>query len=208
MALVPLTTDIAGARAQPDDTLVRLAGQVVSAGIAQLTDRFYIESADRGCGIQARFASGDQPDEGDRVKLVGVLGSVDGERAVLDSAVTQTGTDTVPKPISMVNLDLGGGNLGDWTPGVTGGTGVNNIGLLVTAWGKVTHVGTDYFYVNDGAGLQGSGGYTGVKVYCPGLGKPAEDQFALVTGISSVELDGAISRPLLRPRKQSDLLYY
>jgi len=207
MDLVPLLAGVSGAKAQPDGTFVKLAGDIVSAGIDQLSDRFYVESDDRSSGIQARIAAGDQPDEGDQVTVVGNMGLVDGERAILDSSVTRTDTGTAPPPLSMVNRSLGGSASGSWNPGVTGGKGLNNIGLLVTAWGRVTYVGTDFFYIDDGASLSGKDA-VGVKVYCPGLTKPTGEPYAVVTGICSVEVDGSVSRPLLRPRKQTDLLYY
>lgn len=47
------------------------------------------------------------------------------------------------------------------------------------------------------------------KVYRPGLTKPTSGKFyAIVTGICTIEMDGSTLRLRLRPRKQSDLLYY
>ena len=37
--------------------------------------------------------------------------------------------------------------------GVTGGTGLNNIGLLVRSWGKVTDIEPTYYLIDDGSGV-------------------------------------------------------
>jgi subtilisin family serine protease len=209
MNLIPLYTGVSGARAQSTDTLVKLAGQVVSAGLDQLGDRFYVEPPDRSSGIQIRRASGDQPIEADVVTVVGTTGLIGGEAGILNSTITRTGTGgDVPNPVMLINRSLGGRSAGSWIPGVTGGTGLNNIGLLARSAGNVTYIGGDHFYIDDGTNLVGNG-QIGVKVYCPGLTKPiSTDQHAVVTGISSLELVGATTYPVLRPRKQSDLVYY
>ena len=45
-----------------------------------------------------------------------------------------------PAPLAVVNKAIGGGALNQYTPGVEGGQGLNNIGLLIRTWGKVTFV--------------------------------------------------------------------
>jgi len=208
MDLVPLYTGIAGARVQSDGALVKLAEQLVSAGASQMGDRFYIESPDRSCGIQVRRASGDQPAERDKVTVIGSMGLADGERAVLSSSVTRTATGcTLPDPVCTTNRNLGGGDAGSLNPGITGACGLNNIGLLVKTWGKVTYIGSDHFYIDDGSGVQGAG-HVGIKIRCPGLTKPSSTQYVVATGISSLELDGSTRYPVLRVRKQADLVYY
>ena len=37
--------------------------------------------------------------------------------------------------------------------GITGGTGLNNIGLLVRSWGKVTDIEATYYLIDDGSGV-------------------------------------------------------
>ncbi|MCX6376568.1 MAG: hypothetical protein NTU88_11140 [Armatimonadetes bacterium] len=107
----------------------------------------------------------------------------------------------------MVNRDLGGAALG-LIPGITGGAGLNNVGLLVRAWGKVKYIGSDYFNISDGYGIGGQS-YREIKVRCPGLTKPSStSQYAVVSGISSLELSGSTAIPTIRVRKQTDLVYY
>lgn len=209
MPLVPLYTNISTARVQPTGSLVKLPDQVVSAGYTQMGDRFYIESSDKSSGVQVRMTSGTQPNEKDKVTVIGAVDVADGERAVINSAVTRTGvgTGTVPDPAGMVNRDLGGAALG-LIPGITGGTGLNNVGLLVRAWGRVKYIGSDYFKISDGYGIGGQS-YREIKVRCPGLTKPSStSQYAVVTGISSLELSGSTATPIIRVRKQTDLVYY
>ena len=104
--------------------------------------------------------------------------------------------------------DNTGGTALGLIPGITGGTGLNNVGLLVRAWGKVKYIGSDYFMVSDGYG-RGDGWYREIKVRCPGLTKPSStSQYAVVTGISSLELSSSTAIPLIRVRKQTDLVYY
>ena len=210
MSLTPMYTDILTARIQADGTPVKLPSQVVTAGLNQFSDRFYIESADRTAGIQVRTGTGTgiQAAEGAKVAVNGTVGLADGERAVLDPTVTPAGPGTVPGPLSMVNRSVGGGLLGDHVPGVSYGIGLNNVGLLVKVWGKVTYVGSDHFYINDGTGLTYTAGRVGLKIFCGSLAKPILNHSVVVTGISTLDWDGSTARPVVRARKQSDLKYY
>jgi subtilisin family serine protease len=210
MSLTPMYTDISTARIQANGTPVKLPGQAVTAGLSQFSDRFYIENADRTAGIQVRTGAGSgiQAAEGSNVTVKGTIGLADGERAVLSPTVTPAVTGTMPGPLSMVNRSVGGGLLGDYVPGVTDGVGLNNIGLLVKVWGRVTYVGGDHFYIDDGTGLIYTPGRTGIKVFCGSLAKPVINHSVVITGISTLDWDGSTARPVVRARKQSDLRYY
>jgi len=103
-----------------------------------------------------------------------------------------------PAPLALTNRDVGGGRLNDYTPGVEGGVGMNNIGLLIRTWGKVTFV--------DGSG------HVGLRVsydnLAPGntITPPALNSYVAVTCISSTWLNGSGQiQPNLRPRRQSDI---
>ena len=119
-----------------------------------------------------------------------------------------------PAPLALSNKAVGGGRLNDYTPGVEGGTGLNNIGLLIRTWGKVTFVDTTnkFFYVNDGAGRQDGSGNVGLRVsydnLAPGntITPPAVNSYVAVTCISSTWLNGSGKiQPNLRPRRQTDI---
>jgi hypothetical protein len=210
MGIVPLYTDVPTARIQVEGTAVKIANQVVTAGLSEFSDRFYIESADRSAGIQVRTGSGSgiQAQRGSKLTVRGIIGQSDGERVVLNPSVVQSGTGTLPSAVALNNRSVGGGTLAGCVPGVTDGIGLNNVGLLVQVWGAVTSVGTGYFYVDDGTGLLYPPGPAGLKVHCGSLVKPALGKRAIVKGISTIEWDGSVARPVVRPREQSDLKYY
>ena len=110
-------------------------------------------------------------------------------------------------------MEIGGGALNQYTPGVEGGTGLNNIGLLIRAWGTVTYVdpAEAFFYVDDGAGKTDGSGYVGVRIACDNLAPgntivpPTVDSFVAITGISSTILIGDAIQPNVRPRDQDDV---
>jgi hypothetical protein len=114
----------------------------------------------------------------------------------------------------MTNRTLGGAQMGR-QQGVVDqysfprkmATGLNNIGLLVSTWGKVTAVGTDWFYLDDGTGLDDGGVNTGVFVHCPNVVRPGLNRYVRVTGISGCEIQqgSPVPRRVLRPRRQSDI---
>ena len=81
----------------------------------------------------------------------------------------------------------------------------------------MTYVNTlsKYFYVDDGFGRQDGSGNTGVLVLCGGrpLGAgtiilPALDTYITVAGISSRKPSGGNYVPMIRPRKQSEIVGY
>lgn len=129
-----------------------------------------------------------------------------------------------PAPIFISVKALGGAALNQYTPGVAGGAGANNIGLLIRTYGKVTYVDTtnQYFYVDDGSaradGTTSPGGSAvlGVRVSYGGLASgvtaitpPALDAKVTLTGIISTCLvpptTGSI-QPNVRVRNQSDII--
>ena len=129
--------------------------------------------------------------------------------AVLASA----GFAQAPGPLAMGNSAIGGTALNQYTPGVEGGVGLNNIGLLIKTWGRVTFVdeGNSFFYIDDGtAGMDGSS-YLGIRVtysdLAPGntIDPPDEDSYVMVTCISSTVLISDKIQPNLRPRRQDDI---
>ena len=122
-----------------------------------------------------------------------------------------------PDPLGITNKALGGGQFNQYTPGVAGGVGLNNIGLLVKTWGTVTHVDADQqlFYIDDGSKLDDKSGFTGVRVsykdLAPGntFTPPNVNDRLAITGISStteLTLPDLTKRiiPTLRPRRDAD----
>lgn len=176
---------------------------------AAFPSAFYLQTSDRLLGIRVE-ASNHGMLAGDMAVVGGIIKTnPDGERYIEASIMQKDGVGSV-RPIGMPNRPLGGGDgrydssTGGGQVGVFGGTGLNNIGLLVTTWGKITEIGDGYYYIDDGAGLRdgtktGDANNVGIRVTCdPNSHQTGE--FTMVTGISSVfkTPDGKIARLLLK----------
>jgi Tol biopolymer transport system component len=213
-----VTGTISLIKAQPDGTNVGVDGKVVTAGNDQFTSMIYILEDDRSSGIKVYGAAGTIR-QGDKVDVVGVMSTESTERMITSPTVTlYTGPFPEPKALSLPTTCVGGASLNNYTPGVAGGLGVHNTGLVVQVWGRVTYVNatSKYFYVDDGCGKLDGSGYMGVQALCAGrpLGAtpitlPALNSYVTVTGISSRKLlSGSTYIPIIRPRTQSDIVEY
>jgi hypothetical protein len=126
------------------------------------------------------------------------------------------------KPVALSNKAAGGSSLNQYTPGVTGGKGLNNIGLLVKTCGVVTHVDltNQFFYIDDGSALldgtkkPDGTPHVGLRVSYKNLATgntftpPSENSKVAITGISSTTgvTIGTETRiiPTLCPRMNED----
>jgi len=186
---------------------VKVTNAVVTSGSGMLYDRFYVEQRDRSCGICLPFASPPGGySEGDVVTVTGMLQTLNGERSIVGASLKKTSHQAPLAPIGLPTAAVGGGRIA-LKQGVTGGTGANNISLLVTAWGRVTAVGWTYFYLDDGAHRLDGSGLTGLKIITDKLARPMAGSLVRVTGISSVEQPprSDVTIPVIRVRKQSDI---
>lgn len=185
----------------------RYAAHVGGQTVWKSVPCLYVQEGDRSSGI--RVIAGDARDlplppagvqPGDLVNVTGIISTIDGERTI--GCLTQDGSaheaaftvvGRAPSPASPVGMrvrDLGGAAVGP-TPGVTGGLGANNVGLLVRVVGTVVSVSSDergvtVLYIDDGSNTP-CGAATGVKAYAPGASAQVGD-LVVVTGVSSVEL--------------------
>lgn len=196
-----------------DNTPVYLTGKTVTAGNDVLSSTFYVEDEDRSSGIKV-YGSPITMTAGDGVDVFGTISSQFTERTIINPSVyPRTALYTVD-PLGVITRSLGGSSLNGNTPGVTGGIGAHNTGLLVSIWGRVTFVNdlSGYFYVDDGYGRLDGSGYTGVRVDCAlrpsGLALPGQDSHVVVTGISSRKKVGVNYIPTVRPRIQNDIVPY
>lgn len=161
---------------------VKLTGKIVSAVFA---DYFYIEEADRQCGIRVLW-SGGAPMEGTPVTITGYVTSVPANQELAIQAMSVDAGDPgdALKPLVMTGKTVCGGatvatmTVGSYIykqqvqPGVSVGT--PNVGLLVKIVGKVTAKTSDFFgnttsYIDDGSGTTADlddslVAYKGVKV--------------------------------------------
>ncbi|MHB9035085.1 MAG: TIGR03790 family protein [Armatimonadota bacterium] len=226
-------TSVASLGNQSDNTQLVLANVPVVAGTSStMNGALYVEDTSRVAGIRIETTA--SVATGKNVTISGTLhksGTGVTERYIQASQIWDMGICTPPATLGMTNKLLGGA-APTGTPGITGGVGLYNLGLLVTTWGKVTYVGSDFVYIDDGSGLQdgntilgpvvvpldggafrdGNGNLihqpvTGVKVYLDSLLKPGIDDYVSVTGISSSATVGTNTVRLLRVRDNSDIAY-
>lgn len=194
---------IGEARGLANGSPVILFQKVVTADIGTY---FYIEEPDRSSGLKVNRTS---PPVGSLVNVSGSMNTVNGEREVGAAVVEVTGSTAPPAPLGLSNVRIGGEAAGPFTPGVQGGWGLNNIGLLVRTWGKVKAVvGSFYLYIDDGSNLKDGYGYTGVRVDVSGLSgwtPPPTGKTVMVTGLSSTAtIAGKIQRRI-KVRSAADI---
>jgi len=93
--------------------------------------------------------------------------------------------------------------------GATGGTGPNNVGLLVRTTGRVLVTGTDansglsYADIDDGSAFLPGWLTRGVRVYTDALLSPGN--YVLVTGLAGLELRDGLNLPVVRTRTSADV---
>lgn len=183
-----IVSDIRNLNTLPDQTEIQLPSKIVTAGVNQLGNMFYIQESGFPAGI--RVNSNDSSIcEGDIRTIYGVLTTVDGERCIECTSTDLISTaNPTPRPYGIIAGQMGGVAAGKVY-------GVNNVGLLMRTWGFVTDTGSDYFILTDANGHQ-------LKVICGSIPKPSG--FVAVTGVCGKTQSGGIA-PVLRVRKQSDI---
>ena len=204
-------TSIPNARGGKDGAPVSLIGVIVTAA---WPDVLYVEQPDRACGIRVEKA-GHGLAVGQSATVEGVMGTTtDGERMINATSASGSAGQALPA-LGMTSRSLGGADSAGYSAadgtgqqGVTGGTGLNNIGLLVRVAGRVTFVdpGGQFFTLWDGSVVEDADGHDGVRVSAPGLTLPALDEFATVTGISSCYKSGADLYPRVLARTAGDIV--
>ncbi len=192
---------VSQAKKKGNDLSVIIGGGVVSA---VFDGSFYLQqdgisSPERACGI--RVDSTGEVSVGKRYVVTGAMKTdTTGERYVEATAVDPhtSGWTVDAKPLGLTNKALGGSNWHYDSPtgagqiGVTGGVGLNNIGLLAKITGSLTYVDAHTFTIDDGSDAL-------VTCVTPTtiLANPAW-QYAAVTGIISIKKMGDEHARLLR----------
>lgn len=173
-------TSVVAAKALEDGQPVCFSGASVTA---RFPGKFYIEDSSRTSGIRVEATAAVEPNQ--TAQVFGRLGLADGcERALIDCEVVPGSMGQEIEPFAVVSRALGGKDSGD-TPGVTGGTGLNNIGLLVRLAGRVTAVVSDGFYLDDGSGLTDESEHAGIKVWTGVPNSVSPNTYVTVTGAVS-----------------------
>ena len=199
------------AKVVEDGKFACIYGAIISAA---WPDVFYIEADNRSAGMRV-VKSSHGLTEGERANVAGTVSTnPDGERYINASFVVKAGSGNV-KPLGMPNRSLGGGDwqydggTGKGQKGVKDGSGLNNIGLLVTTWGDVVEIEEvtppalpTWFRIDDGSGVT-------VKYVVPSDVTIEDDwEYVVVTGVSSCEKVGDDLQRVLRVRDESDIVAY
>ncbi|MEN6356869.1 MAG: C25 family peptidase propeptide domain-containing protein [Armatimonadota bacterium] len=210
-------TKIIKAKSLTDGELVEVSDAVVTCSTSSY---IYIEDANRLGGI--RMISTVAPTVSNLLTVTGTISTINGERCIQAESYQVAGVSSALGPFAMKNSALGGSALGgqqavmeyrmikDATSQVTSrvftsAAGLNNVGMLVRVTGKVTYVGSDCFYVNDGSNCDDGSGYIGVRVFSGTLTKPALGKYVALSAISATYYNnGSLFRALVMPA-QSDL---
>lgn len=164
----------------PDGKVVGLNGNVVTVATGDFPGHYYIQDPDRNWGIKVK-PGGLAPAValGDRVDLVGLLATEEGERYVLNAGVRTKTAGAQAGALRMSVKDTG------QTPSADA--------LLVQIAGRITGLGIGWFTVDDASGS--------IRVVAPGMSVPTAGLGVRVTGICRME-DGV---RVIRVRKQSDI---
>lgn len=178
---------IGDVKKKADDNTVGIRDVVVTAVFG---DWFYVESQDRMMGILVnKPGHGLSPNL--KVNLIGSLHTNDDYERYISAPTADDRGYCALKPVGISNPALGGANwkgYGGYTgrqKGVTGGSGLNNVGLLVRLVGRPTYIDSHNFTLDDGSG---------VGVHCVTPSDVTVNplwQFVAVTGISSLERVGS-----------------
>ncbi len=188
------------ARQDADPVHVVLDGNIVTA---KFNGEFYIESADRSAGI--RVESDQTVDLDQEVTIDGYTGQDGYERVIMNIApIVIMGIGHI-KPVLFKNSELGGSN-DPVVYGPSGGNGLNNVGLLVKTFGKITNVGATYIDIDDGSAVPGVASQVGVRVTVSSPHSFARNSYIFVTGISTLIPDGSNLRRSIRTRSNSDVV--
>ena len=192
---------ILAAKLSPNGASVRLLGNAVSAAFANY---LYVQTPGGLHGLRVNMPSHGRS-AGQAVSLVGLMATnSDGERCVYAESVLPAGSSGA-YPIAMAGASLGGADLqynpstGAGQRGEDGGVGPNNVGLLVTTWGRVVSVDPSgqFFRIDDGSGP--------IKVMSGDLSEPVGEPYVIVTGIVTLDMSEGPAAAAIRPRIQDDM---
>ena len=169
-----------------DGEFVHITETIATSSLSDMAQCFYIEEPDRSCGMRVvpQTVIGSLQ-RGSIVDVYGTMGTTTaGERQIVDAIVYVVVATTALDPVGMNNKTLGGGDFEDpihnqGQYGVPGGTGTNNIGLLVRVWGEVIDFGDHYVVIDDGSGVS-------VRVDTTAAPSTPLTGYIAVTGMSSL----------------------
>jgi|GEM_PF-483701 len=182
---------IPDARRLGPGAIVRLYGDLVSGANGATC---FVQQADRAAGIRVSSPAA-IPAPGP-VALIGMVSLSNGELVVNADILQAAGAAHSAVPLRLKTCALGGGAAGqqpavmEMLPGAAepvAATGLNTMGLFARIAGWVRYVGSDFFYIDDGAGCNDGSGHIGVRVVCadPAAPKPALGTLVRADGMVS-----------------------
>jgi len=166
--------------------------------------KFYIEDLTRASGIRVEASSALTVNQ--LAQVFGVLGIADGcERVLTNCKIVPDEDGPAIAPLFLGQKMTGGSAFNSSTPGITGGLGLNNVGLLVRVAGKVTAVVSDGFYIDDGSQLTDETGNIGIKVYTGAANSAEVGKWAGVAGVVSCRSASGKIYPMIVMREKNNL---
>jgi hypothetical protein len=205
--VMPAGDPVNGALKEADGAAVSL-GPVVFLGKAPAIDSktFFVSSADGTGALRCQF-TGTMPNLalGQRIAVSGNMRAIGGQRYLECTGFTAGTTGGQVSARTITNRTLGGARLNSATGSITGGHGAYNLGCLVKAFGKVTSVGTDFYYISDGSLTNDNDGQTALKVKCGTYPKPAVGAYVSAIGFSCTEDDAGTIRRMLVQRTGAEM---
>lgn len=161
-------SSVGSAKAASVGSPVKVTGKVVTASY---NGYFYIEEEDRSSGIRVQGLAY----RGYVVNVNGTLGTINGEKALINTTITIPGESDIPNRMATLNrsLDLG----------------LSAVGLYMKLFGRVdaTDIGAGWFTMTDGSGKS-------IKVY----GAAALGDYVVVRGAVGAEMSGDDVVPVMR----------
>ena len=200
-----------------------LENKVVTADLQTSQGLVYLEEPNRSAGIGVMVPDQNGPGPipvGSRVSVVGCLSLLDGTELIMEP-MDGVITPGIPvAPLLMNNKSTGGGALGNQpavfnTPDSKQAAGLNNVGMLVRTYGKVTGLGQltiggltyDVAWIDDGGGLtDGFNAWPGIAVLKPldWQGDPPSGYLAATGVLRAIPNPNGSPVRLLVPRSRSD----
>lgn len=190
-----------------DSAAVEITSPCIATVVNSAGGWFFMQDPNRTVGIKVYVpAWNSSVVPGVQTWVVGTMGTEGAMRVIHATAVVTENPATMPSPLGMTNLFVGGVGSG-LMPGFTTGHGLSNLGLLIRTTGTVTATSVlpSMFYIDDGSGVQDSSSYKGLRVWlAPNTTAPAVGQYVAVTGVSDQNNSGGNAYPAVRPGKASD----
>lgn len=186
----PPCQPVSAVKSLPLNSRVSVCDAVITGYFAGFPE---VQQLDGASGIHLSVSSQELL-PGTLVHVIGnLVWSSPGNLYLSEGDYVGVGFTGMPKPVGILSRDVGGSDF-FLQKGAPGGTGPNNVSLLVRVWGRVTSVdaANRYYWVDDGCGLmQGDKSRKGILIWSAAGPLPAVNEFVEVTGTPWIWNPGA-----------------